>query len=235
MADYGYYTVRHRINLYNNLMQYILINIISVSFIGVRKMIMSKRIFDIEKSNPYRRLTYRGIVIHMRFKLPIGNESYGFQPDVQCMPIYCKKCNQALSELYCHCSSRYCIVGEVKCDHCGHSILVTDNDNIVNTIKFDGVEIKFNELYKFHWKYLSQMERNKSINIKALFAGDEGHVSIDKVTACLQDATGEIPTGQWQYITDRRFPILPNEINRWIELLELCGVSGIYLDKAVVQ
>ena len=60
------------------------------------------------------------------------------------------------------------------------------------------------------------------------------HVPIDKVMKSLQDAAGEMPTGQWQYITDPRFPKLPGEINRWIELLELCGVSGIYIDKIAV-
>jgi len=197
-------------------------------------MIISKKILDIRKSNPLRRIPYWGINLYIRFDLQIDYEAYGFQPDVQCMPIYCKECSHALSDLYCHCGSRYGIVGEVKCDHCGHVILVTDNDNIVNAIKFDGVEIKFSELYKFHWKYLSQLERNRNVNIKALFTEDDRHVPIDKVMKCLQDATGETPTGQWQYITDRRFPKLPNEINRWIELLELCGVSCIYLDKTAV-
>ncbi|MFV0399777.1 MAG: hypothetical protein ACK5LX_04045 [Oscillospiraceae bacterium] len=194
-------------------------------------MIISKTALDARKDNPHRRLPYYGIQIRMRFDPSPDKDWYGFQPDVQCMPVYCGKCGRTLSDLYCHCGSRYGHVGEVKCDHCGHEIAVTDGDNIVDRIRFDGEEYHFNSLYKLHWRYLSQVEKNRGVNIREMFADVSRQIPLEDVTKRLEQAVGETTTGRWRYITHSRFDKLPDEVNRWIELLELCGVSGIYLDK----
>ena len=179
---------------------------------------------------------YVGVALRVRFDLPdrftpLTWGCYGFQADARCMPAYCNKCRKTLPDFYTHLGSKQGYVGDIHCDNCGGPLHVFDTDSdVVDNIRYNGVEFDFNELYKFHWKYVGQIEKRTGINLKEIFPERKNYFLKDAVSI-LQSIIGVNTTGKFRYITDERIEMLPCEVNNWLEFLDICGVKGIYLSK----
>lgn len=146
--------------------------------------------------------------------------------DAAIFPLYCTKCNHPQPNLYVHCGSRYGHVGTAKCCNCGEEIYVLDHDNVVNSIfinNYPSNEIFFNELYLLDVKYLKQLGEEHFNNIKDVLlklAKREEFISVDRLRTIVENEMNIWATGTKMYITDERFSMLPDDINRWIEVLD---------------
>jgi hypothetical protein len=151
---------------------------------------------------------------------------YGIQPDIQIFPLYCNCCHKQQSEPYLHTGSRYGYVGTVQCEFCKSNIVVTDHDNIVNSIILDGKEISFHELFLLQWKYIKLIEIRYGVSIRNLLMKlDEEYIKIDCLRTLIENKIGIYTVGDMKFITDDRFPHLPEDINRWIELLYKANIQ----------
>lgn len=153
--------------------------------------------------------------------------------DAAIFPLYCTKCNHPQPNLYVHCGSRYGQVGTAKCCKCGEGIYVIDHDNVVNSIfinNYPSNEIFFNELYLLDVKYLKQLGKDHFNNIKdVLFrlAEKEEFIDVDRLRTIVENEMNISTTGTKMYVTDERFSLLPDDINRWIEALENAGIKDL--------
>lgn len=153
--------------------------------------------------------------------------------DAVIFPLYCTKCNHPQPNLYVHCGSRYGQVGTAKCCKCGGEIYVIDHDNIVSSIfinNYPSNEIFFSKLYLLDVKYLKQLGEEHFNNIKAALlelAEQDSYIAVEKLTTIVENEINILTTGTKKYITDERFSILPNDINRWIETLENAGIKDL--------
>jgi hypothetical protein len=161
-----------------------------------------------------------------RIYIRIGSERK-FVPDIDIFPLYCTCCNAPQSKLYEHLGSRYGQVGTAICEKCGKEIYVTDHDNIVESIYINGSpsnEIFFNELYLLDWKFVEEFDRLSMKNvvgkvIEELKQYDGKLITVDVLREIIENVTNIKTDGKMNFITDERFSILPDDINRWIELL----------------
>lgn len=151
---------------------------------------------------------------------------YGIQPDIHIFPLYCNCCHKQQSDFYLHKGSRYGFVGTVQCEFCEADIVVTDHDNIVDSIIFNEAEISFHDLYLLKWTYINSIEIKHNVSIKSLLMNlNKGHISINSLRELIEHAIG-IPTlGTMKFSTDNRFHQLPDDINRWIELLHKADIG----------
>ncbi len=153
-------------------------------------------------------------------------------PDAGSFPLYCKACNRTQSELFIHFGSRYGQVGSCNCEFCGAVIYVNDHDNIVDSIMTAGTEIFFEELYLLDAKYINELEKITGAQIsKALYDyWNEGErkyqMKLNVVCDIIEELTGiKSDSTDICFITDDKYSILPEDINRWIRILYLAGVS----------
>lgn len=168
--------------------------------------------------------------------------------DILVFPLYCSNCHSSLNELYHHTASRYGLVGRVKCPICDSEILLLDDDNIVERI-YMGVPnptifyhmnnkkelndtIEFRELYHLNDTVIQQIEALTKQDIWSLIP--EKMIPLTTLIDTLQNLLSISITKQYQYITDKRFTVLPEIINHWIELLEIIGLSNLYLQKSSI-
>ena len=172
---------------------------------------------------------YFGVGLQVRFDAPAHSYWYGFQPDVQVFPLYCSHCHNSQKHLFLHLGSRYGQVGSTKCEYCGEKIYVTDHDNIVDSILINGEEIYFYELYKLKYQYVEFVESEFNLSFKEMF-NKINWIKLSTLQEQLENVTGINTTGLIKYVTDKRFLILPPEVNRWIEFLELCG-EKLFIEK----
>ncbi|MFL0252898.1 hypothetical protein ACJDT4_21045 [Clostridium neuense] len=153
--------------------------------------------------------------------------------DAAIFPLYCTRCNHPQPNLYVHCGSRYGQVGTAKCCKCGGEIHVIDNDNIVNSIfinNYPSNEIFFSKLYLLDVKYLKQLGKEHFNNIKAALlelAEQDRFIAVDRLRTIVENEMNILTTGMKKYVTDERFLILPEDINRWIEALENAGIKHL--------
>ncbi|QAA33587.1 hypothetical protein [Clostridium manihotivorum] len=161
-------------------------------------------------------------------RIYIGIESESkLIPDIDIFPLYCTCCNTAQSKLYEHLGSRYGQVGTAICEKCGREIYITDHDNLVTSIYINGSpsnEIFFNELYLLDWKFVDEFDRLSIINVvkkvtDELKQYDREFITVDELREMIENITDIKTDGKMKFITDERFSILPDDINRWIELL----------------
>lgn len=160
-------------------------------------------------------------------------DEIGLSVDAAIFPLYCTRCNYPQPNLYVHCGSRYGQVGTVRCCKCGGEIYVTDHDNVVFSIyinNYPSNEIFFSKLYLLDVKYLKQLGEEHFNNIKVALlklAEQEDFINVDKLTTIVENEMNILATGTKKYITDERFSILPDDINRWIETLENAGIKDL--------
>ncbi|GFZ30138.1 hypothetical protein CSC2_06640 [Clostridium zeae] len=166
--------------------------------------------------------------INRKNKVYIRIKSEGkFIPDISVFPLYCTCCNAPQTKLYEHLGSRYGQVGTGKCERCGKEIYVTDHDNIVESIyinNYPSNEIFFNELYLLDWKFVDEFDRLSIKNVvgkvtEELKQYDGKFITVDVFREIIENITNIKTDGKMRFITDERFSILPDDINRWIELL----------------
>lgn len=165
-------------------------------------------------------------------------DEIGLSVDAVIFPLYCTSCNYPQPNLYVHCGSRYGQVGTAKCCKCGGEIHVIDHDNIVDSIfinNYPSNEIFFSELYLLDVKYLKRLGKEHFNNIKAALlelAEQERYIDVEKLTTIVENEMNTSATGTKKYITDERFSILPDDINRWIETLENAGIKDLPIKEA---
>ncbi|GKU24314.1 hypothetical protein [Clostridium folliculivorans] len=150
-----------------------------------------------------------------------------FIPDISVFPLYCTCCNAPQSKLYEHLGSRYGQVGTAICEKCGKEICVTDHDNIVASIyinNYPSNEIFFNKLYLLDWKFVDKLDEFPIKNTlekvtEELKKYDGNFINVDELREIIENIINIKTDGKMRFITDERFSILPDDINRWIELL----------------
>ncbi|GKX64861.1 hypothetical protein [Inconstantimicrobium mannanitabidum] len=152
--------------------------------------------------------------------------------DASVFPLYCTSCNSPQPNLYVHEGSRYGQVGTVKCSSCGKDIAVIDHDNIVASIfinNYPSNEIFFQELFLLDIKYLEALGKHHFQNIEERLINIEKDntyfISVDKLRSIIEEEMHISTSGQKKYITDERFSVLPEDINRFIEALINSGVE----------
>lgn len=67
-------------------------------------------------------------------------------------------------------------------------------------------------------------------NIKAALlklAEQEDFITVDRLRTIVENEMNILATGTKMYITDERFSILPDDINKWIETLENAGIKNL--------
>lgn len=155
---------------------------------------------------------------------------YMIQANIKTFPIFCKECKKVQPTLYVHYGSRYGQVGGCICKFCKNNIIVTDDDNIVLSIYVDKKEINFEDLYLLHWKYIEQMgaqeaERIKNRLQKFTNVFRDRFIPVNQLCDEIEDVLQVAPYNINAYSTDAEFSFLPDDINRWISLLEALEVK----------
>ncbi|MGN0513031.1 MAG: hypothetical protein ACI4GD_02040 [Lachnospiraceae bacterium] len=152
------------------------------------------------------------------------------QPNAATFPLYCVKCKKTQPYLYIHTGSSYGHVGSCQCEYCGETIVVKDHDNIVNSIKTADTEVFFSQLYMLDWKYVAAIEGRYGISVeKELSANLNSHgtsfMTVNELRELIERLIPVKADGSLRFQTDDRFAILPDDINRWIELLYRAGIK----------
>ena len=154
------------------------------------------------------------------------NTTFKIQPDIRTFPLYCNACEKVQPILYVHYGSRYGMVGSCNCQYCQNVIDVTDGDNIVTFIKTGGREIQFNELYLLDWNYIAVLGEEKAKLVEeALSQYQDEYITVTQLCSVVGDVLGIKDYPIKKYTTDRHYSILPQDINRWISLLDAIGVT----------
>lgn len=150
---------------------------------------------------------------------------YRIQPDVRTFPLFCNHCQKVQSTLYVHRGSRYGQVGDCDCQYCGNKIYVTDTDNIVLYIRVNGREVSFKQLYLLEWKWIELLgTRAEQLVLEKLAPLGEKAIRVNQLCELIEMALEVGTYSRNVYQTDEEFSILPEDINRWISLLEHLGV-----------
>ena len=151
---------------------------------------------------------------------------YRIQPDVRTFPLFCNHCQKVQSTLYVHRGSRYGQVGDCACQYCGNKIYVTDTDNIVLYIRVNGSEIDFKQLYLLEWKWIELLgTRAEQLVLEKLAPLGEKAIRVNQLCELIEMALEVGTYSRNVYQTDEEFSILPEDINRWISLLEHLDVG----------
>ncbi|WP_196803010.1 hypothetical protein [Butyrivibrio sp. MC2013] len=152
------------------------------------------------------------------------------QPDITVFPVRCSKCHRILPHFYLHRGSSNNYVGNIRCRFCGHDISVSDREYMVDRIYFDEDEIDFACLYLLDWIYIDAIDTiydgaASKVVLKDYTRSALNYITVDDLTRRIANAISKQLTGNMSFVTDPRFPKLPADINRWIELLYVAGIQ----------
>lgn len=154
-----------------------------------------------------------------------------FMLDIHLFPLYCPHCGGAQPKLYWHRDSHYGFVGKFTCEFCGKVSAVWDYDNVVNLIFIrdyndPSKKICFSELYLLDPKFIAALEQKYRISIRSLLVPyNKKYIEVSALREIIESAIGISTDGSMRFLTDSRFALLPDDINRWIELLYRAGIS----------
>lgn len=165
-------------------------------------------------------------------------------------PAYCLSCEQQIEGEFAYLAGRYGQVGEVQCPVCKSIMCLTDNDHDMNELymslgqyrnpflfdldKFDAVvpvlHIQFDKLYRLSRAVFQEIERLTGFDLFAMEADSDIdlHTLVDKICEKAGIDPSELPTAQITF--DERLPRMPEEVNRWLNLLRKIGVPDVLPD-----
>lgn len=150
----------------------------------------------------------------------------GMLPQIYVFPVYCTYCHTTQENFYHSTGSRYGNVGSMVCGSCGSKITITDNGNMQDKIYINGEVLEYSQLYLLDWKYLMQIEAKCRVSVSsALSAYSRNEMVIDVLRKTVEKVTGITTDGSMRFVTDNRIDKLPDDINRWIELLYRAGIA----------
>ncbi len=156
--------------------------------------------------------------------------TWKIRPSIVTFPLYCAECKRTQTKLYVHTGSCYGQVGSSLCEFCGREITVEDHDNIVDSIKTAGIEVYFTPLYLLDWKYVEKLERRFQVSVLNQLRDyvnpyGESFITVNELCDCIEKMIPVKTNGKLKFQTDERFALLPDDINRWIELLYRAGLE----------
>lgn len=151
-------------------------------------------------------------------------------PSIVTFPLYCTGCKRTQPGLYIHTGSSYGQVGSCLCEFCGKEITVTDYDNVVDSIKTEETKVYFTPLYLLDWKYVKKLENRFQISVENALKTcvnpyKASFITVDELRNRIEELIPVQTDGTLKFQTDDKFSLLPDDINRWIELLYRAGLE----------
>ncbi len=154
------------------------------------------------------------------------DRNFMIQPDAKLFPLYCTSCGKCQQDLYVHAGSHYGYVGSCNCAYCGKNIDVSDGDNVVLFIRTEGAEIRFDRLYLIDWKYIEDMGRDRAALVERELKQHKGRfIYLDELCGVIENTLNIKIQEKYSFSTDDRYLLLPEDVNRWINLLYAAGVK----------
>ncbi|MGN0159961.1 MAG: hypothetical protein ACI4AQ_01075 [Lachnospiraceae bacterium] len=152
------------------------------------------------------------------------------RPAIVTFPLYCRECKRTQSLLYIHTGSCYGQVGSCRCEFCGSEITVEDHDNVVDSIRTAGTEVYFTSLYLLDWKYVKKLEMRFRVSVENALRAcvnpyGASFITVHELCDLIEEMIPVKTDGTLKFRTQEQFALLPEDINRWIELLYRSGLE----------
>ena len=187
-----------------------------------------------------------------KYKVTINVQMDGrFWVTNQVAPAYCLSCEQQITGEFAYLGGRYGQVGEVQCPICKSIMCITDDDYDGNDLyfalgqyrnpflfdlkKFDELvpvlHIRFDQLYRLSGAVFQEVERLTGFDLFEMGVDSRIDLNalVEKVCEKAGIDPGELPTEAITF--DQRLPKMPEEVNRWLNLLRMIGVPDNLSDE----